>query len=805
MLLCRESPSQHIDEDKKPLECTQKGRCLAKTDTRSPNKAVEAQQVNITGDEAEKTDSTSTKVDIKYLLEPHQPKGIQFPFRTYGKQTSKRCFKAAWFDQISWLHYEEQLDAVFCFNCLQALHNQLISAAKGENAFTETGYSNWKNALEKKKGFSKHELSECHKEAVARLITIPKTAAGDIGDMISSQHALERKQNRNVLLKILSNIRYLARQSSPLRGDWQAKEKSETDSNFWQLLKLRCEDDPTIVEWLKRRQFKYTSPTIQNEMLEIMALQVLREIAQNVKSAVTYSILADESSDVSNKEQLVFCVRWVDDSFNANEDFIGMHPLLTTEADHIVAVIKDVLLRIKLRIEDARGQCYDGASIMSGSKSGVATQLKLLNKKCLYTHCYGHALNLAVGDAIKSVGFLESIFDTAREICKLIKLSPKRNSKLDEIRKDAKNVSKSVHALCPTRWTVRGEALQSFLNNFHELMELWEWTLSKCKDADIKARVRGVKSVMKTFDFVFGCQLAVVLLRQTDNLSRTLQNPQISAAQGNRIALDVVKTLSKDRNEESFNMFWEMLLIKNESLGGKEPELCRKRKVPAKLDFNSASIHYFPSNVREHYRHVYFAAFDSTVESIKERFNQEDFKRYTSLQELFLKAVRGERWNEEMEEVVAVYGDDFCKFQLEGQLSLLRSIAESNGLKINSFTIHDFIQFLQKLDNSQKCILSEVVKLAKILLAMPATNAVSERSFSALKRIKTYLRATSTDKRMNHLMLLHIHKDRLDSLDMVGVANEFVARFDSRRQIFGTVSKADTPKKVEMQHKATQT
>ena len=138
-------------------------------------------------------------------------------------------------------------------------------------------------------------------------------------------------------------------------------------------------------------------------------------------------------------------------------------------------------------------------------------------------------------------------------------------------------------------------------------------------------------------------------------------------------------------------MFWEMILIKNESLSGKEPELCRKWKVPAKLDFNSASMHYFPSNVREHYRHVYFAAFDSTVESIKERFNQEGFKSYASLQELFLKAVRGKRWNEEMEEVVAVYGDYFCKFQLEGQLPLLRSVAEPNGMKINNFAIHDLI------------------------------------------------------------------------------------------------------------------
>ena len=96
-----------------------------------------------------------------------------------------------------------------------------------------------------------------------------------------------------------------------------------------------------------------------------------------------------------------------------------MHPLLTIEADQIITVIKDVLLRINLRVEDARWQCYDGASIMSGSKSGVPTQFQLLNRKCLYTHCYGYTLNLVVGDAIKSVGFLEFIFDTAREICKI--------------------------------------------------------------------------------------------------------------------------------------------------------------------------------------------------------------------------------------------------------------------------------------------------------------------------------------------------------------------------------------------------
>ena len=80
------------------------------------------------------------------------------------------------------------------------------------------------------------------------------------------------------------------------------------------------------------------------------------------------------------------------------EDFIGLHPIPDTSADEIVAVIKDILIRMNLKIENARGQCCDGAASMAGKRSGVATQIKTLNNKCLYTHCYGHALNLAVGD-----------------------------------------------------------------------------------------------------------------------------------------------------------------------------------------------------------------------------------------------------------------------------------------------------------------------------------------------------------------------------------------------------------------------
>ena len=71
---------------------------------------------------------------------------------------------------------------------------------------------------------------------------------------------------------------------------------------------------------------------------------------------------------------MVLCMRWVDENLMPNEEFIGLHAIPDTSADQIVAIIKDVLLRMNLRIENARDQCYDGAASMSEKRSGIATQ-----------------------------------------------------------------------------------------------------------------------------------------------------------------------------------------------------------------------------------------------------------------------------------------------------------------------------------------------------------------------------------------------------------------------------------------------
>ncbi|KAL5479540.1 hypothetical protein EMCRGX_G023069 [Ephydatia muelleri] len=84
----------------------------------------------------------------------------------------------------------------------------------------------------------------------------------------------------------------------------------------------------------------------------------------------------------------------------------------------------------------------------------------------------------------------------------------------------------------------------------------------------------------------------------------------------------------------------------------------------------------------------------------------------------------------------------------------------------------------------QQSLLSEVKKVLQLVLVMPATNATSERSFSALRRVKTYLRTKMSQKRLNHLLILNVHKERTDTLDLKDTLNSFVEGSQHRAGLF---------------------
>jgi len=90
-------------------------------------------------------------------------------------------------------------------------------------------------------------------------------------------------------------------------------------------------------------------------------------------------------------------------------------------ADVLVGKLKDALVCMNVDISKCRGQCYDRASNMRGSRSGVAAQICSEEKRAVFTHCYGHALNLAVSNCVKKCKVCSDALDIAFEITKLIK------------------------------------------------------------------------------------------------------------------------------------------------------------------------------------------------------------------------------------------------------------------------------------------------------------------------------------------------------------------------------------------------
>ncbi len=123
----------------------------------------------------------------------------------------KRTCQASWFSTWPWLHYQTHNpdDVVFCHVCVSALKSKRMERSRGDLAFISNGFKDWKDAPI---SFKNHEASASHKV----VMVIPATCS-DMGEMLSREHAQEKSENRQCLLRTLSNIRFLSRQGLALR------------------------------------------------------------------------------------------------------------------------------------------------------------------------------------------------------------------------------------------------------------------------------------------------------------------------------------------------------------------------------------------------------------------------------------------------------------------------------------------------------------------------------------------------------------------------------------------------------------
>ena len=137
------------------------------------------------------------------------------------------------------------------------------------------------------------------------------------------------------------------------------------------------------------------------------------------------------------------------------------------------------------------------------------------------------------------------------------------------------------------------------------------------------------------FKFLFCLILSEMILRHTDKLSQTLQQPKMSSVEGHAMAVLTVNTLEILLTDVNFDLLWLKVEQRREKLDVDEAHLTRRRKVPKRFDqANTPTEHAL--STKDEYHLVYSEAIDLAVTSIRSRFNQKGYITFSKVEQLFL-------------------------------------------------------------------------------------------------------------------------------------------------------------------------
>jgi hypothetical protein len=290
-------------------------------------------------------------------------------------------------------------------------------------------------------------------------MSIAEGQKDDVMSMLSSAFQDKITRNMSILHSILKTIYLCGKQNIPLRGHTEEK------SNFIALINYRAETDQILATHLQNSppNARYLSPTIQNELIDICGRQLQQVIVSECNSANCFSVIADETTDVSTTEQISLCVRYVgvdsDEEMCVKESFLGFAEASSTTGEELATTIMAKLREYGIVTQAMRGQGYDGAANMAGKFSGVRTRIQTEIPEAYYVHCYAHCLNLAVVKSCQ-LPIVRNTIDTVKDVSYAFHYSSKRTGRFktmlqqaDEEQLDALDGRRKMKGLCETRWS----------------------------------------------------------------------------------------------------------------------------------------------------------------------------------------------------------------------------------------------------------------------------------------------------------------------------------------------------------------
>lgn len=205
------------------------------------------------------------------------------------------------------------------------------------------------------------------------------------------------------------------------------------------------------------------------------------------------------------------------------------------------------------------------------------------------------------------------------------------------------------------------------------------------------------------------------------------------------------------------------------------PELPRQRRPPKRF-CGPAPAHAW-TTAEEYFRNQYFQVVDTAVSQLKLRYDQPGLHRYMQLENVLIAA---DTSTDELRTVISAY-PEMDADRLAVQLAMMRQ----QNWQLES--VEDIATKLASAHPVVRSLFDQDEQLVRLLLTIPCSSAEAERSFSSLRRLKTYLRNSMSQQRLNHLAVLHVHRDRQDSIDIDVIAREFVAKSENRLATFGRI------------------